>query len=422
MKRIYNFIMCKPILIILAIISIVFLPSVISAEPQGFSRLIVRCIGIDKVGEEYELSALSYVPQSATTFSENFQIFSTKGDSLFKAVSNLSKLVGKDVELSHSNLILVNNELCEYGIIAPLDYLIREYSLGNNSLIFSTGDVSAKEVLEFSKSIAKKKGIKLQDLGNYVNDNIFAPSYCLERIFAETLSPNKITILAKLTLEEDEGIENEMDQSSSNGGESGETEGSSGSSNSSDSSLQTDKKLINTGDNIIFKEGKKIFELTYEEMFDYSWGKDRNFFGTFELRDYSDNIFTNSDITFFIFKSTVKLKTKFENGTPICDISINPELMLNEVNQESINQQFYPKTLHLDSSQIIKNINKKIGMDFSKVFKKTLGYNIDLLDVYDIFYSNNNKDFKAYLATLEDEDDYISRIEFRINVEAKIIE
>ena len=421
MKRIYNFITSKPIWVLLAIISIVFLPSAIAAESEGVEELVVKSFGIDKIGEEYELSTLAYVPQAATTFSENYQIFSAKGDTVFEAISNLSKIVGKNIELAHSNLILLNNEMCESGILHPLEYLIREYSLGNNSLVFNTEDIPCKEVLEVGKNIAKGKGISLQDIGDFNNKRIFAPCFCLEKIFSESLSPNKIAMIGSLTLKEDEGIKDDGEQSS--GGSGGGTgEGETGGGSSSSGQQQNNKKLANTGDTTIFKEGKKIFSISYKEMLDFSWGKNRRFFGTFELKDYSDNIFTKADLTFFIDKSNVKIKTKVENGTPICNISINPELILHEVIQKSVEEKFYPKTFHLDDSQIIKNINKKIGMDFSKVLKKTIDYNADLLDVYDIFYSNNNKDFKKYLETLEDEDDYLSKIEFRINVDAKIVE
>ncbi|MDD4110450.1 MAG: Ger(x)C family spore germination C-terminal domain-containing protein [Clostridia bacterium] len=418
MKKIYNFIMTKPVITLLIVIVVIFLPSAISADPHGISKLIVRSIAIDKIGEEYEFSTLAYVPKATTNPSDNLQTFSAKGDTVYDAVSNLSKLVGKNIEISHSLLILVNNELCEDSLTSPLDYLVREYSLGNNTLVFSTGEISAKEVLEVGKNIAKDKGITIQDISQFNNDSVFNPCYCLERIFSETLSPNKVVPLNILTLEEDEGIESEEEQFT----EGGDSEEESSEESSSSSSSESNKKLVNTGNVVIIKEEKKVFELTYDEMFDFNWGKQRDNFGLLKLRDYSDNIFTNADVSLFIFKSNAKIKAKFQNGTPICEISINPELMLYEVNQENQTEDTYSQTFHLETSQIIESINEKIGMDFSKVLRKTLEYNVDLLDVYDIFYSNNNKDFKEYLATLEDVDDYLSKMQFSINVDAEIVE
>jgi hypothetical protein len=239
----------------------------------------------------------------------------------------------------------------------------------------------------------------------------------LESVYGETISPNKALLLGVITIREDEGIENSGGQS---GGGSSE-EGSSGGQSSS--SEQNTKKLANLGNAIIIKDGKKVLDLSFDQMFALSWGRNRKEFGVLELRDYSDNVFTNADLNFYVFKNKAKLKTKFENGIPICEVSISPELMLNETSQDIVNKEFYKSTYHLDSdSVLISNINKRIGSDFSESLKTTLANNIDILDVYDIFYSNNNKEFKNYLANLENPDDYVLGVEFRINVETKIVE
>lgn len=414
--------MTRPIMILLAIIIVVFLPPVISAEPQGFSKLMVRIISIDKMGEEYEVSVMGYIPKAASTFSENYQIITAKGNCPDIALTNISKMAGKTVGLAHSNLILVNDELCEYGLLPSLDYLVREYSLGNNSIVLNTGKEPAKDVLAAAQEMSKNLGISLLDIVDYDKTHIFATKICLEELYSKSLSPSKSLLLGVVTMKEDAGIEisgGGSGESGSSGDESilGGSGGSGGSPSSS-----SKKKIANEGDAIILKDGKKVLDLKYEDMFSLNWGRTRKDFGLLELENYSDNVFTNANISFFVYQNNAEIKTRFENGKPICEINIKPRLMLNEIDQENVNEEFYKKTYHLTEHQLAYNLNKTIELDFSRVLKRMIENGVDILGFYEKFYSRNTTEFKEFLATLEDPETYISKIEVHIKADAVIIE
>lgn len=421
MKKLFNFLINKPIISLFIIIVIFFIPSAIVARPQSFSKLIVRTIGIDKIGDEYEVSVVAYIPRPTQTFSENFQVISAKGNSVYDSFTNISKLTGKTVALAESNLILVNDGVCEDGLLKTLDYFVREYSLENNTLLLNIQGSTSKEVLEITKKIAKDVSIFLQDIAEYNKNYILSSYIWIEELYAESLSPNGDIILSVIKLKENDGLGLESEQSQ--GSSSADSlESQSGGGTNSSSSNGKNKKLVNEGDAIVLKKGKKVMELSYNEIFSLFWGKDRMDFGVIELDNYNDKICSNAKVGLSIFDNKVKFKTKFEGEKPICEILIKPRLILSEISQDIITKDFLNETYHIDDEMLRKALDKKIGFDFSSILRKTIENDVDVLDVYEIFYTNNTKNFYKLLNNLENPDKYISEIEFRIKVETSIFD
>jgi hypothetical protein len=413
--------MTRPIIFLLIIIVVIFIPSVISAEPQGFSKLIIRYLAIDRIDDEFEVTVCAYLPKATKTFSANNQIISGKGKTVNQAVLEISKITGKTVGLAHSNVILANDEACEYGLISTLDYLVAEYSLANNAFIMNAGE-SAKDVIKAAKDLEKDKGISILDVVEYNRTHVYSRFICLEQLYGKTFSPSKTALIGKVTLKEDVGIEISEDGASGNQEQSGGGSGGESSSSGSGGSSTQKKKFANEGDMVVLKNGRKVLDIKYEDLFNLNWAISRKDFGIFEFENYNDSVFTNAKISLFVYQNNADIKTKFENGKPICEIHIKPKLMLNEINQDMINQYFYSKTFHASYKEFIENANKKISLDFSKSLKKTIDENIDFLDLYEMFYTNNTEEFKEFLKHLENPDDYISKIEIRINVDTAIVE
>ena len=398
-----------------------FISPAIAAKPQSADKLIVKNIGIDKLGDQYEVSMLAYIPQPAETFSENYQVFSAKGITVNDAIANVSKMVGKNTALADSNLIVVNKELCEYGMLASLDSLVREYSLGNNSNIFCTD--SAKEMMQVAQKIAKDIGISIQDIAEYNKEHILPAYNYLEEIYSASLSPNETILISFITLEKNEGLDlqNSLEENGQEG-ESSNPENQSSEEQSSNSENKDNKKIMNKGNAIVLKKGKKIMELDSKEVFDLSWGETFKDFGVVQLNNYSSNVFTNADISFYIFKNRAKIRTYFEGDLPVCEISIKPKLTLDEVEQEQLNIDFYRQTYHLGSHEILNALNTKIGKDFSKALQKMIENKCDIFDIYERFNANNTKNFKKFLRNFEEVDDFLSSVEFRINVKTTLVE
>lgn len=422
MKKIFNFIIERPVICILVIIVIFFIPPAFTTQPEGFSKLIVKCVGIDKIGDEYELTLIAYVPTPSQDFGENFQSFSGKGSNINEAIIEISKLTGKSVALGEANIILVNNEASDYGLLTILDFLVREYSLGNNNLIVNTGEVAANEVLDTCIKIAREIGINVHDIAEFNRTNVFAGEMCLEGLFSQSLSPSKCLLLSKITLEEERGLELEEDKSQGSGGGSGEGGESEGGGQSSGGESEKPKKLVNLGDAVILKEGKRVLDLTPEETTALLWGNSREDFGIVKISNYNDDKFTDADITLFVFRNEPEIKTKFFGEKAVCEFNIKTKLTIYEVNQELINYKFYKETYRFKTDNISEASCQKIGTDFSSMLRVMIENDIDIFDIYENFDANHTRKFRKLLSNLENPDEYLKSIEFVINVDVEIME
>lgn len=413
MKKVFNFIITKPIFCLFVVTVVLFIAPAIAATPQSFDKLIVKNIGIDKINDKYEVSLLAYIPKPAQTFSENYQIVSAKGITVNEAMLNIAKLTGKKVALAESNLIIVNRELCEYGVLSALDLLIREYSLGNNSNIFCTDN--SKEIIEAAKDIAQNVGISIQDIVEYNKEHVLPAYNYLEEIYAASFS-SKVVLMSFVTLEE-EGLDSQTPSEEDN------LDSDSPSSEETQSSQPEKKKRIaNKGAVIILKNGKAFLELPFAEVFALAWGGNINDFGLVQLIDYNNEIFTDAKLSFFVFRNNAKIKTKFDGDLPVCEINISPRLVLDEVEQEQLNYDFYHRTYNLGSHGIIEDLNAKIGKDFSSILRKILENKCDIFDFYENFNANHTKKFQKFLKDFEEVDDFLTKIEVRINVSSTLIE
>ena len=61
-------------------------------------------------------------------------------------------------------------------------------------------------------------------------------------------------------------------------------------------------------------------------------------------------------------------------------------------------------------------IEHKIKQEFSSALKVLKDNNADAVGAYDILYAQNKKEFKKYLKSLENKNDYLKNVSFRVIV------
>ncbi len=413
MKKIIKEIFAHPIVCLLIIISLVFLPMALVAQPEATSRLIVSFLAIDKNDDNFEATAVAYIPKSTQTFSENYKVISSKGKTLYEAISNVGVLAGKIPALAHANLIIVNDRLCEEGLLSSFDYLKREYGLGSDTIVMNTS-VSAKDILTSANELSVASGISLGEISTFNDQNIIHKRSDVESIYSASFAPNKSSILMNIELEE-EGIDigGSPTSGSSSGDLIGETPGSAGSGEESGGAK---KKLANKGTAVVLKEGKKIMNLSTDDVKNLNWMKKSNNSVSLTLKNYSDENFTNSTLTLLALKNKVKFNPHFENQNPVLNILIMPEMGIVEVNQELIDKNIYVSKYKFATDKMLEVVKNRIITQTRSVLDKLVANNADILSIYQKFDSKDTRQFERYLNSLENRDDYLRDIEINIDV------
>ena len=218
MKKLFNFLKNHPIYCLIIVICVVFLPGAIIAKPQAESKLIIRALGIDKAGDEYQVSAIAFLPKASQSFQENYKIVEGKGRTLYDAVSAAAKETGKDIGLAHTGIVFVNDEICREGLVEAIDFLVRDYSLGNDTYVVYVPE-STKELVEAAHNLAMSSGIHLGDVAGYDERKVVHGESNIESIYDSAYSPSKCSLMTVMEMSEEEGIEPGGGQSAGGTGE-----------------------------------------------------------------------------------------------------------------------------------------------------------------------------------------------------------
>lgn len=408
MAKIFNFVKKHAILILFCVLCVVFLPSAIVAQPQSRTKLVVRAIGVDKLDEEYEVSAIVFIPKATQTFSENFQVVSGKGKSFYEAFSNIGIETGREVALSHTSVIYVNDAVCEEGLVDSLDYLIRDYSLNNSSNLVYI-EKNAKEVIEAAKTVIQNSGVKIGDVAKFDEDKVVLQQSNLESVYSSAYSKSRCAMINVMELSEERGLES----SSPGGGEQ--------SPGQEETKQQGNKKILNEGKSLILKKGKKAYVLSQQETAALRFGKKFSQVGFLAINNFSNENFDNANLSFAIENNTVKFSPSLKNGKAFLKIEISPKLRLVEVNQNKINKDIYLGEKTIATKSLINALNDKIKTDFVQILKKLQTRNLDVLSAYEKFDASLHGEFQTFLSSLENPEEYFENISLEISVSSLIV-
>ena len=384
-------------LIVLLILVIFFMPINLATDSESVRNAIVSSVGVDKVEQGYEITLLSFVPTPGKEFVETYNVVSTKGETISDALEKSQLQLGKVVKLFHAGVVVLGESVLNDDVVSAIDYFVREESIPSSCFLVGTNG-SAKDLLTLLQQEEGNPGDKLSRLLIYNSENFYTKEATVESFFDGLYSPVKNSFISYLKLED--GDDNKVLLSQEDSSMQG-----------SQQDKKVDKKLKNTAEILLFKEGKKLAVL------------DEDFLENLNLvlgGDKKQNIIIDDEensqkTVFYIDKKSIAIDTKIKNNIPI--FSVFTKLYLSRV--EVLGEQGeikYNLSYNDIDDDMQKKIEKKVKEEFSKVVEMMKENKSDLLGVYYNFYRNNRKDFKKYLLLLEDKYDFLDNIIFELKV------
>lgn len=418
MKKTFKYFKTHPIYFLL-FLCLLFLPPVIVAQPETQSTLIVRALGIDKTEEGYDISTVVLTPKSDQMFGENYKLIEGKGKSVSDAIAQIGVYSGKNIGLSHTGIVFVNDLACKTGLIEILDFLIREYSLGNNISIMYVQD-STKDVINASLTLAKESEISLDEISVFNENKILFERSTIESVHDSSNAPSRCSLLSVIKLSDENGLETKGSQSNESSG----NEDSSG--DQTESTQQSQKKNIeNSGEALVLKEGKEKLLLTKEEVLKYKWTKNSkgiNYADVFILENFSDENLTNANVSVILENNKVEYNIDFNKaGNPIFEYKISPTVRIVEVNQKILDKDIYISPNKLSTNKLENAINSYVENNVREIITKLQFENLDLNKIYEKINAVDNKMFKKYLDQLSDKSKYLENIEFKYECQCEIL-
>lgn len=402
-----------PMFLVLLVILCVYGFSALGKPAEINTYAVVTSIGIDKIDEEdlnYEISLLTFIPIAEQSFTETYKVVSSKGRSVSEAMDFAGLHIGRQVGLSHVKLVVLNKELIDDDISNYLDYLSRSKNMSSSTRIVIS-DSSAKDFLNAAQELDSESSIKVSELINFNSEYIYASNSSFETFFKGMFGPTKVSLVPflKLENENDDGISVFAENDAQSGDGNGENTGS---------GVETSKQkntIINNGDTIIFKDGKKkaVIDGRQAKAINLIRGDFKT--GSIEVKDFSNEDFEHVNLIFEIYNKEIKYKVVFENGVPIFHINMDLTLSLSEIQNPNgmieKNVEFFAV-----SQKETDAVAKKVNTSMAEALQIMRDNQVDIINFYTYMHNSNKKQFNKFLKSLDDKDNYLSNMVFKSSV------
>lgn len=377
----------KAIIFVLAFISFIFFTNdfgIIDIEKTA----IITALGIDKAGDEFELTAQIALPQASNTTTENSKaVISAKGATSSEAIHEIGNITGWYPKLAFCNLIILGESMLEENVNASIDYFSRTLKI-QDSACLTACEGSAKELLTtatpldnisafaIQKILFKNRGMTSDVATNNVKN--FSVGYYSRS--GSSFMPKIKTI----------PVESETDADKAGGGSSGGSGGSSGGGGKGGGGSQN--IVFDAASTLLFKDGMTVGVLDDHETKVFNLLRETVYENIFIIDDVEEDGKTK-DVLLTVIKNKYNLKLEMNKSMPVLKVKSKLFCRLEDCTCTE-------KESSLESNIFVPDkICKRGEEDFKKYFDSIISKcresGCDLLKLDEMVYRHHNKYYNA---------------------------
>ena len=118
------------LMILFFVLVLILSPKSVTNRPEIETKLLLTSIGLDKVEDQYRVSATAVMPQESQNGSTMRLNVGVEADSVSAAFEKLSLKMGKKLELGLCGLIVIGDTFGDESILPHLNYRSEERRVG----------------------------------------------------------------------------------------------------------------------------------------------------------------------------------------------------------------------------------------------------------------------------------------------------
>lgn len=416
MKKVKSLFTPKKLVIWIAIILLFFTLPTINKPAMSETQAIVTMLCLDK--DEDKIKAVVTVLSPGQDKQAKYEVFSATGDTLASTVDSIALSIGKEMGFAQCEIMAIGEKLSEDNIMKTLDYMTRTKKVGTNAILtYFEGDIE-----EFAKSIttlAMEKSLKLEKIINFDKEYILAQDSNIESFYKGFFSDVSIGIMPKIELT-GEQKSNAIEVSSSSGGSSSggstSSSGSASSGGSQEGSSGEKKYIVTNGSTVVFKHGKKYYELSPSEVQKVNLFTNSSDKGTLIVEGITDHVYDNAKVVVDILEKDSKIKVSFDGDTPVYSVDVNLIVFIEEVIQDEPTDKFLIRHQDFFTDALVEKLKEKVLSNLNEAVELCKSENMDIINLYKAFNRKQYKNFRAYLERVGI-DNYLQGVRFDFNVE-----
>ena len=406
MKKLVSIFSPRKVIVWVCVLVFAFTVPALNRPALSQTLGIVTMISVDK--EDDKIIAVATLLSPGQEKQPNYNNFTGEGRTLAEAVDSISLAVGKDIGFAQCEIMALGDNICEDSIMKTLDYMVRTKKVGENAILINfSGDVQ-----DFAESITKmnlEKSLKLSDIINFDKRYILTQDSNIEGFYKAYFSDLSLGFVPKIKLEST-GSGNAIEVAA------GGASGSSGPQNTNPEAGQEEKKYIITdGSSVVFKNGKKYFDLTPEDVDKINIFANDSQKGSITIDHVTDHLYDDAKVVLDVVSKSIKLKPIFEQDKPVMQVDLDLKVFIDEVVQKNPTDKFLVREQLFLTDTDIEKVKEKVVEDMEGAVYLCRENKMDLLKVYQTFYRRKYKQFMQYLNTTSKET-FLDGVEFKYKV------
>ena len=434
-------------------VAILLTPFSISKPAESDRMAVVTSVGIDKTEQGIELSVNTIVPNSGQAgggggTDGTVKTVSATGTNVSTAFANITLVLGKFPGLAHCDSIILNKNLFEENVLEYLDFFIRTNNLTSNAAIMVAQN-TAKEVVETAASQKGLRAVSVSEILLLNTEYALSKASNIDEFYLNTFSPSKTSMLPLITVGDSGKSNPDVDGGvaqtalNTNAGKGSQSDSGSSQSSGSSKSLKSganssaknnststpqkaeesgsgngspEKIIKNEGKGVIVKNGKIVATIIGDEMNGLNLLSLDTKRGHIQIKNVNTPEFSDASLTFEIFNKKTSYSGKFVNGKPVFNFDIDLVLKLEEATQKTSNIKALTTTKNYVEGVVKTKLYQTAENSISKLINTSKANNADVFEVYDYFNKFHNSEWKQFLNTLENKDDYLNYVTFTLSL------
>jgi len=352
---------------------------------------IILAIGIDKVEDEYRVTAQMVVPSEISTKTSTGRspviLYQEFGETVYEALQKITKESPREIYTGHLQMLVIGEDLAKEGIAESLELLSRNWELRSDFFVAIAKDRTAKELLNVRTTIENIPANEMFNTLKTPEATWTAPSgFTLDELIASLTSEGKEAVLTGILVKG----EKEMG------------------SNKQNVESITPPAQIEYDNLAVFKKDKLVGWLTERESKGYN-----------SIVNKVQNSVTpiscpkGGKATLELIQADSKLKGKINKGKPEVDVNIKVKGNVGEVEcQINLNEQ---ETIVELEKNAEKQMEKTINLIIETAQKQ---YKSDIFGFGEAIHRSNPKKWKKIKGHWNEE---FAKMTANVKVDVKLV-
>ena len=338
------------LMILFFVLVLILSPKSVTNRPEIETKLLLTSIGLDKVEDQYRVSATAVMPQESQNGSTMRLNVGVEADSVSAAFEKLSLKMGKKLELGLCGLIVIGDTFGDESILPHLNYLMASGKIITGAYLVLSLGKSAKETIEMSNMLSEASSNGLSKLIEHNALDTNMPSITLLKFLSETGSVTKSSYIPCIEIgKKDSGSDQE--KPSDGGSDEGQSSGS-GEDKKGETEIKSLSKIA------FYRDGRQIKFLDDEQTRGFTWSDKTSTQGLVSLENLKVQDIDVGQIFCQLRSKKFKIKTGIDNGVPQTKMSV--EVLLELEDRYKLSDLF--KYYGISEEEINQNIKNQFAV------------------------------------------------------------